>query len=76
MRRKRVVGAVVVCGLLLFTLGPFVHRGTVGPTIVSSQPENQVYVSLSCFSIGLGTTFWGDHYELGCEATENGVPIP
>lgn len=66
MRRKRLVGAIVVCGLLFFAFVPFVHEGAVGPYPYDTHPSNYVYQSLSCRTVGLGATFWGGHYELGC----------
>ena len=67
-----VITIAFVSAFLFFALVPFVHNGAVGPTSVSSQPGNQVYVSLSCVRIGLGTVHWGSYYEFGCVPVVNG----
>lgn len=66
MKRRRILMGAIICGLLFFALVPFVHGGAVGPYPYYTHPSNYVYESLSCRTVGLGTTFWDNHYGLGC----------
>ncbi len=67
MKRRTIIwAAALACCILSFTFVPLVHVGAVGPVPYDTHPSNYVYESLSCRTLGLGTTFWGDNYELAC----------